>query len=465
MTDNNRQGKTENEGRKHALRFAGFVLLFCAVFFSLQYLLTPDYDAYSETGEPYLEGGRFYTRIMEHELYDSANNIDLLLLGSSHMYWQYDPEIIDEYLGVHSFNAGTSAQQFDTGYALLVEAGKRNDLRTVIMEVCPTRKGVVFSERKDLSQIYIVSDYMHFGLNKIRYLLNSSAPEYYVNSFFPLLRNKKNYLDPGFIRNVIKRKLADDYRSYRFPDKPSEGGVRYLGRGFLSNSRKNEDNDWKTDEKTPPIRDELFSADEKESLEDTVSYCKKHNIKLILVATPLTDFNLAQCGNYDTGREQIVRFAEENDLEFYDFNLCKPEYFICEGDKFFDPSHMNYKGAEEYSRLIGRFFSGEITEEELFFNSYEEKLKKMGNRVFGLVYKTEETEKEKIMHLEPIASAEFPVYVNATITSADGRETAVLEKQLLEDIRLDKGETGTVTIEVLGDDPEGEVTHKIHIDY
>ena len=441
MTDNNRQGKTENEGRKHALRFAGFVLLFCAVFFSLQYLLTPDYDAYSETGEPYLDGGRFYTRIMEHELYSSEENIDLLMLGSSHIYWQYDPEIIDEYLGVHSFNAGTSAQQFDTGYALLVEAGKRNDIKTVIFEICSSRKGVILSDRQDLSQIYIVSDYMHMGLNKIRYLLNASGPERYVNSFFPLLRNKQNYLDRGYITNVIRRKLSKEYRSYSFPDEPAESGTRYIGRGYLERSTCIPDEDWKTEEVTPPVKDDMFSEDEKKSLMDTVNYCREHGIKLILVSTPLTDFNLAQFGNYDTGREQIVRFAEENDLEFYDFNLCRPEYFTCESDKFFDRSHMNRKGAVEYSRLLGRFFSGEISEDELFYDSYADKLKDMGNRVFGLKYTTEETDKEKIMHLEPIASAEFPVYVNATITSADGKETAVLEKQLLEDIRLDKGET------------------------
>ena len=460
-----KQKTSENGGRRKTARVAWFAVVFCVVFFLLQFLLTPDYDAYTETGEPHLDGGRFYTKIMLHDLYTAEENIDMLFLGSSHTYWQYIPSVIDEYLDVHSFNAGTSAQQFDGSYALLVEAGKKNKLDTVVLEVCPSRKGMVFSERTNLSQIYIVSDYMRFSLNKIRFLLKASEPEHYVNSFFPLLRNKQNYLDRGFVKNVIKRKLSKEYRSYSLPEESPESEFSYVDRGYLAHRKSVENEDWQTAARYEPIKDEMFSSEEAGFLEDIAGYCKKHEIHLILISTPLTDFNIAQYGNYDSGREQIARFAAENGLEFYDFNLCRPEYFTCESTKYFDPSHMNHTGAEEYSILVGRFFSGEITEDELFYGSYEEKLQDMGNRVFGLAYTIETNESGKTVHLEPVASAEFPVYVNIESVSADGTETRIIEKELLEDLHFDKDDTGTITVEVLGDDPDGEVTNTIHIEY
>ena len=461
---NREQKNKENEGRKQALRFAGFVVVFCILFFSLQYVLTPDYDAFTETGEPIMEGARFYSRLTIHDLYTSEDNIDMLFLGSSHTYWQYDPSIIDSYLGVHSFNAGTSAQQLDTSYALLVEAGKKNSIDTVFLELCPSVKGIVYSEREDLSPVYVVSDYMHFGLNKVKYLLNASQSAFYVNSFFPLLRNKDNYLDRGYVKNAFLRTTGKDFSHYSTPEVSSDTKQWYVERGFLANNNAVENEDWKTSERLSMIKEEMFSSEELKALSKIADYCKKHSIRLILISTPLTDFNNAQPGNYDIGREQIASFAKENDLEFYDFNLCRPEYLTGESSKYFDPSHMNYIGAEEYSDLVGRFFSGEIAEKDLFYDSYEDKLKEMGNRVFGLAISVDTGEDEKTVHLEPVASTEFPVYVNVKSISSDGTEKTIMEDHILDDVHFDTEESGTLVVEVLGDS-HAEVTNIIHIDY
>lgn len=457
--------KTENEGRRHAIRFAGFIIVFGILFFSLQYLLTPDYDTFTEEGEPALHSGRTYARIMEHELYTSEDNIDLLILGSSHVYWQYDPSIIDESLNVHSFVAGTSSQPLDASCALLVEAGKTNSIDTVWMELCPTNKGEIYSERKSFSKIYISSDYLKPGLNKIKFILNASNSEYYVNSFFPLLRNKQSYLDRNYLLNSIKRKRSYDYLNYIPPGTSSEDEKWYEERGFIGCSTVVENEDWSKENKLSPFPEVIFSEDEMDSLKNIIDYCKKRQLRLVFISTPLTDFTLAQYGNYDEGREHIARLAEENELEFYDFNLCRPEFFTFESEKFLDRSHMNYYGAEEYSKLLGRFFSGQIDPDDLFYDSYEEKLEAMENRVFGLVYTIDTDGDDKVIHLEPVANAEFPVYASIRTVSAGGEEKNISEKQILEDLHFDKSETGTIIVEILGDDPEGDITNTIHIEY
>ena len=77
----------------------------------------------------------------------------------------------------------------------------------------------------------------------------------------------------------------------------------------------------------------------------------------------------------------------------------------------------------------------------------------------------EEKGNEKIVRLYPVASAEFPVYVNVKKTPSNGKETQIMQKQLLEDLHFNKGEKGKLTIEVLGDSPNGHITNIIHIDY
>ena len=203
MKDKYRRQSNRKDNVINAIKLLSFLVVFCVLFISLQYLFAADKDS--------------YTRVMEHEMYTSEENIDILFLGSSHTYRQYIPSIIDEYLGGHSFNAGSSSQHIDGGLALLKEAGKGNDLNTVFLEVCPSFKGEVYSERTSFVETYIIGDYMHFGINKIRYLLNAVSEEQYVNAFFPLLRNKQHYFEPGYIRNAIETKNDQDYLEYSHP--------------------------------------------------------------------------------------------------------------------------------------------------------------------------------------------------------------------------------------------------------
>lgn len=435
----------------NAIKFLGFWIVFCVLFFSLQYLFAADKDS--------------YTRVMEHEMYTSEENIDILFLGSSHTYRQYIPSIIDDYLGGYSFNAGSSSQHIDGGLALLKEVGKGNNLDTVFLEVCPSFKGEVYSERTSFVETYIIGDYLHLGVNKIRYLLNAVSEEQYVNAFFPLLRNKQHYYEPGYIRNAIETKTDQGYLEYSHPGNSETDNEWYEDRGYVANNEIVENENWSASERYKPISPNMFSDDELESLEEIVKYCKDNNIRLIFIATPLTDFNLSQYGNYDSGREQIEAFAKNNQIEFYDFNLCKPEYYTYESEKFKDPSHLNCYGAEEYSRLIGRFFSGELSSKDVFYNSYKDKLSEMGNKVFGLIYSIETIENKKTVHFDPIATGSFPVYATITKSTIGSGEEILVEKQKLADLTFDANDSGVLSIKVTGDDPDGETTNIIQIEY
>lgn len=49
-----------------------------------------------------------WTRILWHNFYHSQENIDCVLLGSSHVYCDIDPDILDEKNHMNNFNLATS---------------------------------------------------------------------------------------------------------------------------------------------------------------------------------------------------------------------------------------------------------------------------------------------------------------------------------------------------------------------
>lgn len=61
-------------------------------------------------------------RILWHNFYEDCGKIDDLYLGSSHVYFDLDPQILDQLNGQYHFNLSSSSQPLDGSYYLLREA-------------------------------------------------------------------------------------------------------------------------------------------------------------------------------------------------------------------------------------------------------------------------------------------------------------------------------------------------------
>ena len=53
---------------------------------------------------------------------------------------------------------------------------------------------------------------------------------------------------------------------------------------------------------------------------------------------------------------------------------------------FKDPGHLNNNGAETFSRIFAGLVKGEISSDEMFYSSYDEKLAHLSAAVFGISY-------------------------------------------------------------------------------
>lgn len=320
-----------------------------------------------------------YTRLMMHEFYEQEN-IDVLLVGSSHCYAALDPTVTDAIFGMNSFNAGSSLQSPDASFALIREAVERCDVKQIYLEMYYfLMNNSEYKDREQLTGTYIISDYMRFSPNKVRFLLEASAPKYYINSFLPPRREWKRLLTPEAVIDLVRAKGAPVYRQY-------EPSGDYRGKGYVANQQTIPGEYLMDTAGFDRIRTENVSADWLRTIRNILDYCRQKGVKITLFSAPMTLFQTAAEGNYDDYIRLASGLAAEYGVEYVDFNLCRPEYFDFSNDCFSDAGHLNDRGAQVYSRMFADFFTGKIAKEDLFYDSMAEKLAALEPAFLGLSY-------------------------------------------------------------------------------
>lgn len=360
---------------KKKMRLIAASLFFCIMFIGcgefFRYILIDDTTS--------------YTRITFHEMYEQ-DDIDVLFVGSSHCYRSFVPEIFDEKLGVNTFNCGSSDQQIDGSYMIIKEVARYYNVKHIYLELYyAIALGVSRNERTNLTSAYIISDYLRPSWDKVQYLLNASTKDYYPNSFILARRNWSKFFDADYIKDLIIKKRTDAYKNYEY-EYVTRDSEWYVGKGYVANNETIEDWNYFSARGGSNIDISKISEDWVHTLEDIITFCDERDISLTLVVAPVPDYMLASIENYDEYIEFIKNIIAGTNVNYYDFNLCKEQYFPSTSSLFQDDNHLNCYGAEEFSYLLADFINGEISEKELFYESYSEKLENLEPTVFGISY-------------------------------------------------------------------------------
>lgn len=348
-----------------AVAFAGITVLLCM---ALNFLLVDDVHSYS--------------RVMLDEMYAQSGEIDTLFLGASHCYRSFDPAVVDEELGTHSFNAGTSQQLPDGSYYLLLEAAQKNDLDTVYLEMFYTGYNQQKSSDVPLA-CYLLTDYMPtLSLNRYRYLWEMGGPAAFADLIFPA---RHTIASPDEIPELWIAKLTDGYDtdSYKYVTYPNE--EEYRGNGFVY-----------TYGVTPYGYGAILDVDPAaplsafglEYLERITDFCAENNIRLVLVTAPVPNAFCANTANYQSYLSAIQTYAWDHGLEFWDFTLYRDaETLNMDVDAFADAHHLNGEGAERFTPVfcdVVKARESGVPLENLFFSSLEEKLASAPDGTYGL---------------------------------------------------------------------------------
>ena len=341
----------------HILTFIILLILGLKIF---NYILKDDYGQ--------------YTRITMHELYNQDKNIDVLFVGSSHVYRTFVPKITDKEFKCNTFNLGTSGQDMLGSYTLIKETLKKNKVKKIYLDIYYAIALMKpYKQRNEFTDVYIISDYMKLSINKINYLINSTPNEYYINDFVPSRRYWNNIYNFKYIMNNINKKKSSYYKNYEW-DKKIYNDEFYVEKGFVaSNLVYDAENYFNIPKTTININD--INPDWIKYLNKIIKLCKKKNISLSLITVPLPINSIMSIDNYEDFNKYINKISKKNKIEYIDFNLINENYFNTSDFSLFkDEDHLNYKGAKAFTKVFTRYINNHISKEELFYDNLEDKL-------------------------------------------------------------------------------------------
>lgn len=330
------------------------------------------------------------SRIMWHDFYEQ-DNIDYLYLGSSHVYNDINPEVLDSLNDQNNFNMATDAQRIQESYYNLLEADKRYNIKKVYLELYYKLSTGVFGDYTDTSSIknaWCNIDYMKMGKAKWKLVGTSQDVEHLPDTFLPFIRYREHLFEWQFyIVKQIEYKKTEDYINYKYYVQNESGQhVEWREKGFNHTDYEYIPRTWRT--KLLPS-DMYITTDAIDYLKKTIEYCQKNGIEIILFSSPIWETEVMATENYDAYVESVREIGLEYGVPYYDFNLCKEEYLPIQYPKYFmNEGHLNYKGAEMFTEFFREVVSNAPEDNEIYFyDTYAEKMKNVSPQLYGLYYR------------------------------------------------------------------------------
>ena len=391
-------------------------------------------------------------RIMMHELYEQTN-IDILYCGASHVSHSVTPEIADkmfttEGVPCNTFNTGTSYQTIKGTYAILQQAVKLYNIKKVFLEVeFEITTQVSTKERTGFKSDYLVAKYIKSPSIKWKYLFSASTPKYYVNTFLPIGKDKYMSIDPEDIVDRVKNVFSGDYFNYVYNDKNDE----YIGKGCLLDLRTVTNGSFFYTETKKPINVSGISQDWKDTIDKIIDVCRKNNIELVFYTTPCSDFCISALGNYDEYYTFLKEFTASRGYEYHDFNLAKEKYLPMEDDDFRDDNHLNKKGVYKFTPVMCDYFLGNIPKDDMFYNSYKQKMSATKEKVFGVILCKDPNKNS--MDISPVTNCIDKSRIAYSVFAlTDGERIVLADHTKNSHIVFPSGKSGSVIVSSFIDD-------------
>lgn len=383
-----------------------------------------------------------YARILMHEFYNQEN-IDIMYCGASHVSHGITPGLANKITGKNNFSTGTASQTIEGTYAILKQAVKLYNIEKVFVEMdFAVSAKHAKNDRNGFSADYIVSDYIKDPFIKIEFLKSISSPKYYLNHILPIGKDKHMTLNPSKFVKKIKNIVAGDYFSYKYKSADSE----YDGKGCVLNLDYIKNGTFSNDVEEGKINISNISDEYKDTIDKIIALCKENGIELIFYSMPCSDYYLAEKGNYDDYYVFCRDFLAERGFDYYDFNLAKEKYMKLEDSDFSDDNHFSKQGVYKWTQLFcDYFYEGKIPANDMFYNSYAEKIANQEARIFGLVLL--QSDDKKSLLIKPMANHVASNRITYDVYAVCGSEEMLLAKNSSQTtVELPAGKSGKIRV-------------------
>ena len=316
-------GSLRSEARGRVFRVFTAVVGVLVVFFVLQRLLVPKYASVA------IEGG------LIREYYDSSMDHDVIFVGDCEVYANFSTVALWEEFGITSFIRGSPQQLVWQSYYLLEDTllYAQEKPRVVVLNIMAMQHGEPQYEPYNR----LTLDGMRLSPVKVRAVAASRLEdEDWLSYFLPFFRYKDHWRDLGF----------EDLRFFFRDPRVSVSGFMIRSDtvpvGFMPEPL--------------PRGDYRFSDMAYSYLESIVKLTREHDIELVLIKAP----NLYPFW-FDEWEEQIVDFADENNLIYINFLEYIDDIGLDFSEHTFNAGlHLNVYGAEMLSRYFGQILMDEF---------------------------------------------------------------------------------------------------------
>ncbi len=400
--------------------------------------------------------GASWEKAMLHDYYQQEENIDCLFLGSSHVFYDIIPEILNDNSEDNYYSLATPAQPYNATYYLLKEVAKEHNLKRVYLEMYYNIPIVSdYQNKQVLDCNWKILYQMPLSFNKLEYMSQVGKGEYRMMTLFPLRQYSKNAYDYHYIHDVLTNKASEEYKDSKYQYiRTAQDTDEFISKGYYQTTFRMTEGTLTgnyNEIPQPAIRD-----DSKIYLDKIVNYCREKQIELILFTSPVPDYQLACIGNYDEYITEVNTYAAQANLKYYDFNLCNVKYLDLQSEQYYmDMGHMNLYGAEKFTNFLVDFWEidNEGIPHDIFYESYQEKLSLLDKKIFGIhiVREDEQADSEQIKKyrvesVDNFTDSEVEFHV-LKMVSGSMEETEILDWGKAQTVELPLEETGTLIVE------------------
>ncbi len=294
------------------------LLLLTLLLFALQALLIPKYISNPEGA-------------LTGEYYSHTGGHDVLFVGDCEVYESFVPTVMWEKYGITSYVRGSAQQLAWHSYYILEETFKYETPKVVVFNVLALKYGTPQSEAFNRMTL----DTMKWSSSKYNCINASMAEEEsMIDYLFPFLRYHSRITD-------LK---AEDFK-YWFADTPIVSDCGYLMQTGVVPMEDGED-------EGRELLDYTLPETSMEYLDKMKKLCEEKGSELVLIKAPTNSWGYWW---YDEWDEQIVEYANENELAYYNFiPLCDEIGIDWSIDTYDAGAHLNVYGAEKMSEYFGK---------------------------------------------------------------------------------------------------------------
>ena len=268
------------------------------------------------------------------EYYSEAGGHDVVFVGDCEVYESFIPAVMWEKYGISSYVRGSAQQLVWQSYYLLEETFKYEKPSVVVFNVLALKYGEPQNEAFNRMTL----DGMKWSGQKMASISASmTADESFIDYVFPILR----------FHSRITQLEGDDFR-YILGNTPAASHSGYLmQKGVVPMTEETEEG--------RTLRDYTLPAESMEYLDKMKALCDENGAELVLIKAPTNSWAYWW---YDQWDEQIVEYAEKNDLVYYNFiNETEAIGIDYSTDTYDEGVHLNVYGAEKMSEYFGKILA------------------------------------------------------------------------------------------------------------